>query len=73
MSRVGKKLIDLPSGTDVSIVKNGITIKGVKGELNADFPNSVKLEKAENKLKITPLSESKNLQSCLGNGKNISQ
>ena len=39
MSRVGKKLIDLPSGTDVSIVKNGITIKGVKGELNADFPN----------------------------------
>ena len=45
MSRVGKKLIDLPNGTDVSIVQNGITIKGVKGELNADFPSSIKLEK----------------------------
>jgi len=55
MSRVGKKLIDLPSGTDVSIVENGITIKGTKGELNANFPSSVKLEKEEDKVKITPI------------------
>ena len=66
MSRVGKKLIDLPSGTDVSIVQNGITIKGVKGELNADFPNSVKLEKAEDKVKVTPLSESKTSKAAWG-------
>ena len=59
MSRIGKKLIDLPSGTEVSIVENGITIKGVKGELNADFPDSVKLEKSEDKVKVTPLGESK--------------
>ena len=45
MSRVGKKPIDLPDGTVVSIVENGITIKGAKGELNAIFPESVKLEK----------------------------
>ena len=66
MSRVGKKLIDLPSGTDVSIVQNGITIKGVKGELNADFPNSVKLEKAEDKVKVTPLSDSKSAKATWG-------
>ena len=28
MSRVGKKLIDLPSGMTLHIVANGITIKG---------------------------------------------
>ena len=66
MSRVGKKLIDLPSGIDVSIVKNGISIKGVKGELNADFPNIVKLEKTEDKVKVTPLSESKSAKAAWG-------
>ena len=66
MSRVGKKLIDLPSGIDVSIVENGITIKGIKGELNADFPNSVKLEKEEDKVKVTPLSESKSAKASWG-------
>ena len=66
MSRIGKKLIDLPSGTDVSIVENGITIKGTKGELNANFPSSVKLEKEEDKVKITPLSESKSAKASWG-------
>ena len=59
MSRVGKKLIDLPEGIDVSIVDNGITIKGTKGELNANFPNTVKLEREKDTVRVTPLNESK--------------
>ena len=66
MSRVGKKPIDLPNGTEVSIVENGITIKGQKGELKAIFPESVKLEKEEDKVKVVPLNESKNAKACWG-------
>ena len=71
MSRVGKKPIDLPSGTEVSIVENGITIKGQKGELNANFPESVKLEKEEDKIKVTPLNESKIAKACWGMARTI--
>ena len=66
MSRVGKKLIDLPSGIEASIEQNSITIKGAKGELNASFPDTVKLEKEEDKVKVTPLNESKNAKASWG-------
>ena len=66
MSRVGKKLIDLPKGTEVSIVENGITVKGEKGQLNASFPVSIKLEKEEDKVKVIPLSESKDAKASWG-------
>ena len=34
--------------------------------MNADFPNSVKLEKEEDKVKVTPLSESKSAKAAWG-------
>ena len=34
--------------------------------MNADFPNSVKLEKEEDKVKVTPLSESKTAKAAWG-------
>ena len=71
MSRVGKKLIDLPEGIDVSIEHNGITIKGSKGELNADFPNTVKLEREKDKVKVTPLNESKSAKASWGMARTI--
>ena len=71
MSRVGKKLIDLPEGIEASIVHNGITIKGSKGELNADFPNTVKLEREKDKVKVTPLNESKSAKASWGMARTI--
>ena len=66
MSRVGKKIIDLPNGIDVSILENGITIKGSKGELNANFPETVKLEKEQDKVRVTPLNDSKDAKASWG-------
>ena len=71
MSRVGKKLIDLPEGIDVSIVHNGITIKGSKGELNANFPNTVKLEMEKDKVRVVPLNESKSAKASWGMARTI--
>ena len=71
MSRVGKKLIDLPEGIDISLVHNGITIKGSKGELNANFPNTVKLEKEKDKVRVVPLNESKSAKASWGMARTI--
>lgn len=34
MSRVGKKIIDIPSDVTVTFDKNNVTVKGPKGELS---------------------------------------
>ena len=66
MSRVGKKPVDIPDGIEVSIKDNNITIKGIKGELNGSFPSSVKLEKEQDKVKVSPLSNSKDAKASWG-------
>ena len=66
MSRVGKKPIELPEGIEASIKDNEIIIKGSKGELDATFPEFVKLEKDSNKVIVVPLNETKNAKSSWG-------
>ena len=66
MSRVGKKPVELPDGTEASIVANEITIKGKKGELNASFPDNVKLQKENDKIIVVPLSNTKNSKATWG-------
>ncbi len=66
MSRVGKKPVELPDGTEASIVANEITIKGKKGELNAIFPDNVKLQKDGGKIIIVPLNNTKNSKATWG-------
>jgi large subunit ribosomal protein L6 len=37
MSRIGKKPVEIPSGVEVKLVSNSITVKGPKGELKRDL------------------------------------
>ena len=71
MSRVGKKPIDLPNGTEISIAENSIIVTGVKGKLNAEFPDTVKFEKEADKVKVTPLNDSKNSKASWGMARTI--
>ena len=66
MSRIGKKPVQLPDGIEADIVANQITIKGQKGQLNQTFPESVKLEKEDDKILISPLNETKNAKAAWG-------
>ena len=66
MSRVGKKPVQLPDGIEADIVANQITIKGQKGQLNQTFPESVKLEKEDDKILISPLNDTKNAKAAWG-------
>ncbi len=66
MSRVGKRPVELPEGITVNIAANEVTIKGKKGELNATFPETVKLQKNQDKITIAPQNETKNAKSAWG-------
>lgn len=52
MSRIGKKIISLPEKVTAEIKDGKILIKGPKGELEMNIPNSVKISKSEEGLKV---------------------
>jgi len=52
MSRIGKKVIEIPSGVDVQVSDTAVSVKGPKGTLNLDLHPRVKVSKEENTLKV---------------------
>lgn len=57
MSRVGKKPIIIPSGVEVNINNNKVTVKGRLGELSQVIDESVKVQINDGLLILTPVSE----------------
>lgn len=58
MSRVGKVPIAIPSGVEVVIEGQRISVKGSKGRLERELRPEVRLEREDNLLKVTPVDES---------------
>src|SRR3989339_484814 len=54
MSKVGKKQINIPSGVEIKLNGNLITVKGPKGELKNIFSDSLMIEIKDNTLQILP-------------------
>ena len=50
MSRLGKKPVELPSGVEVKVQGNVVTVKGAKGELSQSFSEDVKFNVATGEL-----------------------
>lgn len=60
MSRVGKKLIEVPAGVTVTVAEdNTVTVKGPKGELTRQFHKDMKIEQEGNILTVVRPSDSK--------------
>ena len=60
MSRVGKKLIEVPAGVTVTVAEdNTVTVKGPKGELTRQFHKDMKIELEGNILTVVRPSDSK--------------
>lgn len=59
MSRVGKKPITIPSGVEVVINGDTITVKGKLGEMQRKIPDCIKLEKNDAQLVLTRNNEEK--------------
>lgn len=60
MSRVGKKLIEVPANVTVAVAEdNTVTVKGPKGELTRQFHKDMKIEQEGNILTVVRPSDSK--------------
>ncbi|MEK5233887.1 50S ribosomal protein L6 [Lysinibacillus sp. FSL K6-0232] len=60
MSRVGKKIIEVPANVTVTVdTNNTVTVKGPKGELVRSFHQDMKIEQEGNVITVSRPSESK--------------
>ncbi|OGN09159.1 MAG: 50S ribosomal protein L6 [Candidatus Yanofskybacteria bacterium RIFCSPHIGHO2_02_FULL_41_11] len=57
MSKIGKKLIAVPSGVEVNINSNFISVKGPKGELKRDVSDFLALSLSDNQISVKPKDE----------------
>ncbi|HPC34117.1 MAG TPA: 50S ribosomal protein L6 [Candidatus Absconditabacterales bacterium] len=53
MSKIGNKPINIPSGVEVTIDKNLVTVKGPKGELTQQILDCVLVKKEENSITLS--------------------
>ena len=59
MSRVGKKIIDIPSDVTVSVEGNTVTVKGPKGELSRTMNERMTYKQDESTLEVVRPTDSK--------------
>jgi large subunit ribosomal protein L6 len=52
MSRVAKKIIDIPAGVTVTVAADAVTVKGAKGSLSLPVGAGLSVEQADKKLAI---------------------
>lgn len=66
MSRIGKAPIAIPSGVDIKVAGNHITVKGPKGELARDLPAGINVAVEENEVVCTRPDEERETRSLHG-------
>lgn len=66
MSKIGKKLIEIPSGITAVIEGGSVKVKGPKGELEYKIPRGLKVTITENKLAVLPTAKSKKTPALWG-------
>ena len=57
MSRIGKKLIEIPQGVTATISEKEIIVKGPKGELKQFIHPEIKVESKDGKILVSPKTE----------------
>jgi len=57
MSRIGKKLIEIPQGVKVEISDKEIKVSGPKGELKQAIHHEIKVESKDGKIFVSPKAE----------------
>ena len=66
MSRIGKLPVSIPSGVNVTVKGNVVTVKGPKGELSQEITPSITVEVKDGKVELKRASESKQDKSYHG-------
>ena len=58
MSRIGKKLIDVPEGVNITISEKEILATGPKGELSCENFSGTSVNLQDNQISIEPIDDS---------------
>ncbi len=66
MSKIGKKPIQIPSGVDVSINNQTVTVKGPKGTLTREIHSKIVIAKKDSELTLTKNDDSRQAQQLWG-------
>jgi large subunit ribosomal protein L6 len=66
MSRIGKQPITVPSGVDVTIAGEHVTVKGPKGQLEHDIVGGVTIARDGDSLVVTRVDDSRSNRSLHG-------
>ena len=66
MSKIGKKPIQIPSGVDVSINNQTVTVKGPKGTLTREIHSKIAIAKKDSELILTKNDDSRQAQQLWG-------
>ena len=66
MSRIGKLPIVVPSGVDVAIEENLVTVKGPKGTLSHNVATPITVEKSDGALEVKRPDDERNSRSLHG-------
>ncbi len=71
MSRIGKNPINIADGVEVKIQGNNITVKGSKGQLTWDFPQSMKVSMQDKAIVVERSSDTKEGRSLHGTTRSL--
>lgn len=66
MSRIGRKLIDMPAGVSLSVDDGKIQVKGPKGELFVDMVPGIDITVEDGAIKVTRQSDDKKTRAFHG-------
>src|SRR4051812_24030720 len=66
MSRVGQAPIEVPSGVDVSIAGNRVTVKGPKGQLERAIPEGIEVAQSDGSINVTRQGENREVKALHG-------
>jgi large subunit ribosomal protein L6 len=66
MSRIAKAPVTIPSGVDIKVDGNNVTVKGVKGQLSFNLNSLITLNIAENLISVQWDSSDKNATAQAG-------
>ena len=71
MSRVGKKVINIPSGVTVSTENGHVTVKGSKGELSWTLPEGISIVVEGNELSVKRVDDSRRMRALHGTNRSL--
>jgi len=66
MSRVGKKIIDLPKGVEFTVEGSNVTVKGPKGTLSRNIPDGISISLDGSSVLVKRVSDENNFRALHG-------